>query len=228
MSEALDEGALLLRAQGLAGRSLAELARGLRLPVPPDLRGNKGWIGQVVELAMGVAPNSFHGPDFPEAGVELKTIPVTEGGLPTASTWVAVAPLDGSLSRPWEGSLVQQKLASVLWVPVRGRGEPGSRVVGCPLLWHPSAAEEALLRADWATLTEQVAEGAFARISAREGVALQLRPKAARSGEWVWALDEEGEWVRTTPLGFYLRQRFTRQIFLSRRASEGCRPASVP
>jgi len=170
-------------------------------------------MGHVLELTLGVRPNGAAGPDFPALGVELKSVPVNALGNPTASTWVTLAPLDGSLSVPWAQSSVRAKLQKVLWIPILGDGPPSERRVGQPLWWLLDETDDRVLQDDWDLLTERIAEGAWTRLTAREGVALQLRPKAARANDWVWALDEEGEWVRTTPLGFYLRQRFTRRLF---------------
>ncbi len=208
----LDE--LEARAAALAGRSLAELAAALGAPVPDDLRRAKGWIGQLVEAALGAVGGSRPEPDFEALGVELKTVPVGPDGAPRESTFVCAAPIEGAIEPDWETSHARRKLAHVLWVPVIGdRADPvGARVVGTPRLWAPSAAEDAVLAADWLELSERIANGELHRIHARLGVALQLRPKAANAVDYAWMLDEEGTWVRAVPYGFYLRARFTRGL----------------
>lgn len=203
------EAELLSRAERLAGRPLAWVADHAETPVPGDLRHAKGWIGQVLEASLGASSGNKAEPDFPGLGVELKTLPVTEAGRPRESTWVCTAPLDGSIEPTWAESWVRRKLSRVLWIPIVGGGPPGERIVGSPLLWSPSEEEEALLRRDWEELTGLIAGGELWQISARRGRALQIRPKAATADELVWTQDEDANWVRENPRGFYLRASFT-------------------
>lgn len=200
---------LLERAERLAGRTLAWVAGQVDAPVPEDLRRNKGWIGQVVEAALGATAGNRAEPDFPHLHVELKTLPVTTDGRCRESTYVCTAPLMGSIEPDWERSWVRRKLSRVLWLPIVGAEAPGTRVVGSPLLWSPSDEEEGLLRADWEELTALIAAGELWQIDARRGRALQIRPKAASRDELVWTLDDDGHWVRENPRGFYLRPTFT-------------------
>lgn len=208
------EDELVARAERLAGRPLAWVADRVGMEVPRDLRRAKGWIGQVLEAALGATAGNRAEPDFPHLGVELKTLPVTEEGRPRETTYVCTAPLDGSLEASWEESWVRRKLSRVLWIPVIGAGAvpPGERIVGAPLLWSPSVEEDRALRADWEELTGLVLAGELWQIEARRGRVLQLRPKAASADELVWTLDEDGEWVRENPRGFYLRTAFTRAL----------------
>ncbi|MCK6507702.1 DNA mismatch repair endonuclease MutH [Myxococcota bacterium] len=209
-----DEAELLARARALAGHRLGGLAAARRMVVPDDPRRAKGWIGLLLEQALGATASSRALPDFPDLGVELKSIPVDARGQPRESTYVCTAPLDGSMPARWEESWPCKKLRRVLWVPVLTLpGAPlGQRVVGSPLLWTPDADEEAVLRADYQGLTERIDLGEVWDLDARHGVALQLRPKGAHGEDWVWALDSEGEWVQTSPRGFYLRASFTRRV----------------
>lgn len=207
-----DEATLVDRARGLAGRDLAWIAGGLGVPVPADLRRHKGWVGQLLETALGATAASRAEPDFPHLGVEMKTLPVHDDGRPRQSTYVCTAPLDGRLARTWEESWVRRKLSRVLWVPVLGEGEVGARRVGTPFLWSPDAAEDAALREDWTALTELIALGELWHLTARHGHVLQLRPKGATGADRVWTADESGDAVLETPRGFYLRPAFTGAI----------------
>lgn len=204
---------LLERADRLAGRTLHQIAGEHGLPVPPDLRRNKGWIGQLMEEVLGATASSRAQPDFPHLGVELKTLPIDGKGAVKESTYVCTAPIDG-LAPDWESSWVCQKLAHVLWVPVLV--EPGlmlgERRVGSPLLWRPSSENLQLLRQDWEELADLMSRGEFWMISGHRGAVLQLRPKAARASDTNWVLDDEANWVKATPMGFYLRAKFTRGI----------------
>ena len=205
------EAELLERARAIAGCTLAELAAGLRWPVPRDPRRAKGWAGQLVETALGAQSAGAPGPDFPGLGIELKTIPVTPGGRPRESTWVCIAPMENVTGLRWEHSPVRAKLARVLWVPTVDAPENDfrERRIGAPFAWSPSAEEEALIRTDWEELIEDIALGRLDTITGRRGAALQLRPKAASSRERDWTTNEDGERVLANPRGFYLRASFT-------------------
>ena len=79
---------LLLRAQALAGFSVGALAGELGFLVPSDNVRSKGFVGQLVERALGADPKAGELPDFPNLGVELKTIPLRADGKPSESTFV--------------------------------------------------------------------------------------------------------------------------------------------
>lgn len=44
---------LLSKAQSIAGLTFGELADELHVPVPPDLKRDKGWVGMLLETALG-------------------------------------------------------------------------------------------------------------------------------------------------------------------------------
>lgn len=212
------EAALLDAAQGLAGRSLAYLAEGLGRPVPADLRRHKGWVGQLIEAALGCVAGSAAGPDFPRLGIELKTIPIDAEGVPRETTFVCTAPLMALGQLSWTESPVRKKLARVLWIPVEA--DPAlplaRRRVGSPCLWSPSPEEDARLQADWDELSGLVADGFVESITAHRGHWLQIRPKAANRRQRTWGADDEGDPIRTLPRGFYLRRDFTSALLARR------------
>lgn len=202
------------RARALAGRTLSEIAGELGRPVPENLSRHKGWVGQLIEAALGASAGSRPVPDFPEYGVELKTLPVDAAGRPRESTFVCSIALPSIADTPFEASGVFHKLSKVLWVPVEAeRSVPlAARRVGSAVLWSPSDAEWQVLRHDWQELAGRLALGEAEHITAHLGVALQVRPKAARGSCRRTAHDADGAPVRVQPKGFYLRTRFTAQI----------------
>lgn len=202
---------LLTQAQRLAGYSLGELAAMAGLPIPKDLKRDKGWIGILLELWLGASAGSKPEQDFAALGVELKTIPIDSLGRPLETTFVCVAPLTGNTGVTWENSHVRHKLKSVLWIPVEGeRSIPlAERRVGSPLLWTPSAEEERQLQMDWEELMDLIVLGQVEKITARHGEVLQLRPKAANSKALTEAIGAHGEPILTLPRGFYLKKNFT-------------------
>jgi len=206
-----DESQLLAQAQSLAGYTLSELAALANIPIPADLRRDKGWTGVLLERWLGATAGSKPEQDFAALGVELKTIPVDRYGRPLETTFVCVAPLTGNSGVMWETSHVRHKLKRVLWMPVEGeRSLPlGERRVGSPLLWSPSEEEEEQLRRDWEELMDLIVLGQVERITARHGEVLQLRPKAANSKALTEAIGIHGEPILTLPRGFYLKKNFT-------------------
>lgn len=209
-----DIESLVEAAKALGGQSVEALATRLEVEVPEDLRAHKGWLGELIERALGATAGSRPTVDFPALGVELKTLPIDRWGKPLESTWVCAAPIDGTLADRWEDSRVRDKLSCVLWVPVLSeRSLPlAQRRLALPLLWQMDIETEQTLASDWRELTDLIRLGRFDEIHARRGTWLQLRPKAADSRVTRWALDDESNWVPVNPKGFYLRARFTEQL----------------
>lgn len=209
-----NEQQLLARAQALAGFNLGELAARAQVSIPKDLKREKGWVGMLLELYLGAMAGSKPEQDFPELGIELKTIPVDAVGNPLETTFVCVAPLTGNSGVTWESSHVRHKLSRVLWIPVEGERQItlAQRRVGSPLLWQPNEEETEMLRRDWEELMDLIVLGQVERITARHGEVLQLRPKAANNKALTEAIGEQGQPILTLPRGFYLKKNFTRAL----------------
>jgi DNA mismatch repair protein MutH len=205
---------LIKTAEQLAGITLTELAEQLNIVTPLTLKREKGWIGQLLELALGASAGSKPQQDFPELGVELKTLPLANNCVPLESTFVCSAPLLHQQQVTWKTSNVHHKLSTVLWIPVFGNREQpvGSRMIGNPWLWHPSFEQEQLLQQDWEEIMELIALGKVETISARHGQVLQLRPKAANGQSLTPAIGRNGALIQTRPRGFYLRSSFTQKL----------------
>lgn len=205
---------LYQRAAALSGVSLGEVAKEYNLPLPKTALHGKGWIGKLLELALGANAGCLPEPDFLNLGIELKTLPVTVTGRPRETTYVCHIPLMEIHKQQWETSTVYKKLRHVLWVPIES--DPGlnftDRRIGSPLLWQPNAEEENLLRHDWEELTERIIQGRIETITARIGKVLQIRPKGANASALCNAINENGEIIKTLPRGFYLRTEFTANI----------------
>ncbi|MGY3311440.1 DNA mismatch repair protein MutH [Pantoea ananatis] len=206
-----DESTLLSRAQSLAGLTLQTLADQAGIPIPANLKRDKGWVGMLLEWHLGASAGSKAEQDFAHLGIELKTIPIDRYGKPLETTFVCVAPLTGNSGVTWQNSHVRHKLARVLWMPVEGeRDIPlGERRVGAPLLWSPDAQEDEMLRQDWEELMDMIVLGQVERITARHGAWLQIRPKAANSKALTEGIGDRGQPIMTLPRGFYLKKSFT-------------------
>jgi DNA mismatch repair protein MutH len=205
---------LQLRSQALAGMTLGQIAARLQLPVPDNLQKDKGWVGQLLEQALGASAGSKAEPDFPHLAVELKTLPIDKNGKPLESTYVCVAPLTGVAGLQWRESWVCRKLQQVLWVPILAeRHIPlAQRMIGTAFLWQPSLLQDQALQQDWEELMEKISLGGIADIRGAQGKILQLRPKAANSKALTDAIGADGQPIRTLPRGFYLKASFTASI----------------
>lgn len=205
---------LLSQAQSIAGLTFGELADELNIPVPPDLKRDKGWVGMLLERALGATAGSKAEQDFSHLGVELKTLPINAEGYPLETTFVSLAPLVQNSGVKWENSHVRHKLSCVLWMPIEGsRHIPlRERHIGAPILWKPTAEQERQLKQDWEELMDLIVLGKLDQITARIGEVMQLRPKGANSRSITKGIGRNGEVIETLPLGFYLRKAFTAGI----------------
>ena len=205
---------LLSQAQSIAGLTFGELADELHIPVPLDLKRDKGWVGMLLERALGATAGSKAEQDFSHLGVELKTLPINAEGYPLETTFVSLAPLVQNSGVKWENSHVRHKLSCVLWMPIEGsRHIPlRERHIGAPILWKPTAEQGRQLKQDWEELMDLIVLGKLDQITARIGEVMQLRPKGANSRAVTKGIGKNGEIIDTLPLGFYLRKEFTAKI----------------
>lgn len=207
---------LLARARSLEGQRVDAIARAIGASTAGEAVRTKGRPGEILERALGATGGSTKVVDFPELGVELKTIPIDERGVPIESTYVCTLPLADAETQEWETSWVRAKLARVLFVPLLAReGEPWpARIVGAPVLWSPTREQEHVLRGDFDDVVGLIGVGRIEELTAHLGRWLQVRPKA-RDGSKIglaWGADNEA--IAAVPRGFYLRARFTGAILV--------------
>jgi DNA mismatch repair protein MutH len=206
--QTLDE--LRVRAASLEGRLVRELEGAFEAAADGPMVQRKGKLGQLIERILGASAGSAAIPDFPRLGVELKTIPLDAEGKPRETTFVCSLSLSEADSAEWETSSVRAKLDHVLWVPVIVEGERSR--IGRPWFWHPTPAQEAVLRADFDDIMGMIAIGKVEDLTAHVGRWLQARPKAAHSRVRTRAYGAEDEPITALPRGFYLRTRFTHAL----------------
>lgn len=206
--QSIDE--LWQRAQALKGLSLQDLAAQQQFVLPSDFQHHKGWLGQFIERVLGATAGSSAQPDFPELGVELKTIPVNASGKPKESTFVCA--VSYPIASDWQSSLVYCKLRQVLWLPVYADAAIPQRQIGQAVLWQPNRQQQQILQQDWQELTEMLLFGEADQLTADYGQALQIRPKAANSRVLRATINAEAEHSVMVPRGFYLRTAFTRSL----------------
>ncbi|NKB46192.1 MAG: DNA mismatch repair endonuclease MutH [Legionellales bacterium] len=205
---------LQARAQAVAGLSLGQLAGELGVDVPADQRKKKGWVGQLLELALGADARNQSLPDFTRLGIELKTLPINAQGKPRETTFVCTIPLLTIQYQQWENSQVWNKLRHVLWVPVEACPSIplAERRLGKAILWCPNAQQAAILQQDWLEITGMIAMGELELLSGKWGQYLQVRPKGLNGRCLCWGYNQAGDKVQTLPRGFYLRTSLTKQI----------------
>lgn len=208
------ERELLERANALVGHSLGELAQRLAVTLPSTPKRHKGWIGQLIERALGTDAGNKNAPDFLTLGIELKTLPVTPQGCPVETTYVCRVPCRDLELVTWKTSGVYRKLRRVLWIPVDGESARvmAQRRIGAPLLWTLEDEDELLLQSDWESHMDMIRHGQIDAITARHGQFLQVRPKAANSHARRVAESQHGLAFETLPRGFYLRTGFTHRV----------------
>jgi DNA mismatch repair protein MutH len=205
--------ALLARAKALSGLSLGEIAMALQANIEGGALRTKGKFGALLECALGASETTGKQCDFPELGIELKSIPVTHEGAPIESTYVCTLHLASASELTWPSSWVKQKLSKVLWLPVRSDTETWEqRVVMPAVYWQPSDTEQAMLRADFEECVGLVTTGNIEALTAHVGTALQVRPKARDGSKTASVQTPDGDWTATVPKGFYLRSSFTKKI----------------
>ncbi len=211
------EHELETRVHDVAGQKLSDLAKKIHWPVPENLKHDKGWIGQLLEVHLGASAGNLSEPDFQNIGVELKTIPLTAKHQAKETTYVCTVPLLNHIGLSWEDSCVFSKLSRVLWLPIEANPELsiGERRVGRGFLWSPSESEMENLRNDWEEFMELISLGQVETITAHLGECLQIRPKAANASAITAGIGQNGMRKQTLPRGFYLRTSFTNQILES-------------
>lgn len=183
--------------------------------MPPETTHAKGWIGQVIEDALGAAAGSRPVPDFEALGIELKTVPIDRRGRPREATYVTTLPLRELESRPYRQSTLHGKLSDVLFVPVEASPELpiAVRKVGTSFRWRPRLEDHQQLEADWTAYAKRVQEGRVESIGPELGRFLQVRPKGANSEDTMLAKGPDGFEIRTMRRGLYLRPDFVYALF---------------
>jgi DNA mismatch repair protein MutH len=204
------------RAESLSGNTLGQIAHNLNVNLPNNLNFNKGLIGQLIEHVLGASAGNLPIPDFPQLGIELKTIPISPNNKVLETTYVCTAPIPPK-DFHFDHSTVFKKLKNVLWIPyVVYKNEPiSSYQFKSPIFWSPTEKQYQILRTDWEELTEMLSLGQFSYISSHIGTSLQLRPKAANSKQMIQVLDEHDNKIKIVPKGFYLRKTFTSNIIFN-------------
>jgi DNA mismatch repair protein MutH len=209
------EKELLALCSQLEGLTFNALANVLDISIPQFANRRKGFVGQLIELALGANAGNLSAPDFQALQIELKTLPIGAQSKPRESTYVTSIPLLTIHQQQWKTSQCFAKLKRVLWVPVEGDIQIPyeHRRIGQAFIWSPSRAQEAILECDWQHFISEISIGNLELLDSSVGDYLQIRPKAADGKVLCDYFNSEGNKVKTLPRGFYLRSSFTAKIF---------------
>lgn len=154
---------ILEYALGIAGKSLSEVVDSANLAT--DIR-HKGNLGRLIELHyFRHDPGNGHGPDFPEAGVELKTTGVVRrDGKFVAKERLVLSMIDyvGLVAEAWATASLMDKCRLMLilfYLYEKGVAPIDRKFVLNPLLFEFPSEDLAIIRRDWETIQRKVREG---------------------------------------------------------------------
>lgn len=200
-------------AQALVGTSLRKVLSGRTDLVQ---HGGKGGFGQMVEeLYFGYKANSTRGPDFPDAGVELKTSPLKrlkDGALRSKERLVLNIINYEELAREhgFDESSFWHKNALLLllfyiWVENQ---EALDYIFHLARLWRFPESDLKIIRDDWETIARKVRGGLAHELSERDTNYLAACTKGADSG----SMRDQPGGVRAKQRAFSLKSSYINRI----------------
>lgn len=166
----------------IEGRTLRSLVNDQK--ILESING-KGKVGQLIETHIfGVQSNSRPEPDFIDAGVELKVVPLiskSKGLGVKERTKICSINYDTLVNETWETSHARGKLTKVLMVFYEYNSEDvGScRIVKCHL-YEPDMTDQEIFEADWKKVLNYVKAGEAHKLS--ESIAKALAPSRTGQG----------------------------------------------
>lgn len=148
----------------LTGKSLAEA---VFIPASIANSRNRGDLGSLVEsFFFGHRPESNHGPDFAEAGLELKTTGVVkskDGGYRAKERLVlTMIDFEKLAEETWDGSSLLAKCRLMLilfYLYEKDRSVVDRRFVLDPLIFEASREDMSVIQKDWETIQKKIRDG---------------------------------------------------------------------
>lgn len=175
---------IMSRANALRGLRLREIVVRFGRTAERS-RFDKGMVGQLVERYFNIRQNSDSQPDFLEAGVELKVVPLKEISRPKRAfkvkerTSITMINYGTLLNEQWSTASVRGKCESILFVYYHHI--PHADVLDYPIVevmeWSPQADLTAQLERDWTVVHAKVRRGRAHQISERDGKVLGAATK---------------------------------------------------
>lgn len=205
---------LIERLNLITGLSISEIADNLKIKLPVSTTRGKGFIGELLEIALGASAKNQSIPDFPELGLELKSLPIDKNFKPLESTFVCHAPLMNIRDLNFKNSALYAKIKRVLFILIDGtKGlDYSEKYIRGYFFYTPTQEDLVTLNKDFDELYELIKTGEVEKINARIGHIVQLRPKGADGTALTQAIGKDGQIIMTRPRGFYIRRCFTQEL----------------
>jgi len=166
-------------------------------PMRPSSALTKGVVGRIYEKAFGIPANSKPGPDFPAAGIELKSVPILlTGAEPKAKERISISMIDFATlaSQSWETADVRKKLDHMLmifygWEPLQPIARFRTLAAG---IWSPDDSTLQTIKTDWERIRDLVASGRRSEVSERLSSILGAATKGPGHGSIsrAWSLKQ--------------------------------------
>lgn len=220
--DAATEAEVLEYAKKLRGKRLRDV-----LPasgrVAESKPGDKGAVGQLVERAFGLARSSEQRPDFGNAGIELKVVPLKRSSRSVRSkerTSVTMIDYGALVDETWHTAKVRKKIEKILFVFYYhvDKGNPLDTVIEETVLWIPQGELLPQLRSDWSVVRKKVLDGLAHEISEGDGRVLGAATKGAGGGKLV---DQpRNQAVRAKPRAWALKPALTTWLYEEKRSGK--------
>ncbi|MCI1665059.1 MAG: hypothetical protein LKI25_01645 [Atopobiaceae bacterium] len=179
-------------------------------------RKGKGGFGETVEeVYFGYEPNSIQGPDFPDAGLELKVTPVKrlkDGTLaPKERLVVTMINYMTIVTETFDSSTLESKLRDVLFMfyEYERDKDPLDYFFRLVEEWHVPEEDRSTIRKDWETIAEKVKTGHAHELSSGDTMYLEACTKAADSSK---TREQPFSEVPAKPRAFALKQSYMRSV----------------
>lgn len=185
--------------------------------------GDKGAVGQLVERAFGLARSSEQRPDFGNAGIELKVVPLKRSSRSVRSkerTSVTMIDYGALVDETWQTAKVRRKIEKILFVFYYhvDKGNPLDTVIEETVLWRPQGELLPQIRSDWSVVRKKVLDGLAHEISEGDGRVLGAATKGAGGGKLV---DQpRNQAVRAKPRAWALKPALTTWLYEEKRAGK--------
>lgn len=169
------------RTVGMTAREICAIAGRPDPSRRPAWKATKSTLGDVMEWYFGIPRNNSPEPDFPQAKVELKILPLKRKGSsfdvkePTSISMIDYMTL---LNEQWQTASVRKKLDHILFVffAIQSDDILASRVRAV-ILWEPRPVDRAIFEIDWTRTWRMVGEGRAHQLSETQAEALAARRK---------------------------------------------------
>ena len=168
-----DARSILKYAQRLLNKSLADVLQTDRVSEKSEAEyyGGRGGLGQLIEeLFFKYKPNSLSEPDFPKAGVELKTTPLkrTSKGLVSKERLVLnIINYEEEYKKSFKDSSFWKKNALLLLMFYFHEKEklPIEQIFKIIRLWEYPESDLKIIKDDWHKIVEKIKQGRAHEIS---------------------------------------------------------------